>query len=182
QDGLDGGDGVVTVNNNNQAAVASNDVYGVTLRQSISDPGSTFVNPGGVLANDSDADFNALTAVLVGSGPTHGTLNFFNADGSFSYTPAVGYVGADSFTYKVNDGFVDSNVATVNLTVGSRLSIPTNLGAVPGGTVVVPVNINNPNPFGSGGLNAATLALNYDPAVFTVSAGDFQTDLAGPTA
>ena len=175
QDGLDSGDGVVTVQNTNQAAVANNDFYGVTLRQSVSDPGATFVNPGGVLANDTDVDLDPLTAVLVGSGPSHGTLDFFSADGSFSYTPALGYVGPDSFTYRANDGFVNSNLATVNLTVGSRLSIPTNLPAVPGGTVVVPVNIDNPNPFGSGGFNTATLAMNYDPALFTVSAGDFQT-------
>ena len=181
QDGLDSGDGVVTVQNTNQAAVANNDFYGVTLRQSVSDPGATFVNPGGVLANDTDVDLDPLTAVLVGSGPSHGTLDFFSADGSFSYTPALGYVGPDSFTYRANDGFVNSNLATVNLTVGSRLSIPTNLPAVPGGTVVVPVNIDNPNPFGSGGLNAATLAFNYDPALFTVSAGDFQTGPTGPT-
>jgi hypothetical protein len=41
----------------------------------------------------------------------------FNADGTFSYTPTAGYVGADSFTYTANDGTADSNVATVSLTV-----------------------------------------------------------------
>ncbi len=33
----------------------------------------------------------------------HGTLSL-NADGTFTYTPNAGYVGSDSFTYKLNDG------------------------------------------------------------------------------
>src|SRR5205807_859473 len=62
-----------------------------------------------------DADGDSLTAVLV-SGPSHGTLALA-ANGSFTYTPAVDYIGPDSFTYKANDGQVDSNVSTVSLTV-----------------------------------------------------------------
>ena len=62
----------------------------------------------GVLANDTDADGDTLTAVLV-TGPTHGTLTL-NADGSFTYTPAANYNGTDSFTYQANDGTADSNV------------------------------------------------------------------------
>ena len=40
-----------------------------------------------------------------------------NADGSFTYTPALNYNGTDSFTYKANDGSADSNLATVTITV-----------------------------------------------------------------
>ena len=69
----------------------------------------------GVLGNDTDADDNSLTAILV-QGPTHGTLAL-SADGSFIYTPAANYNGPDSFTYKANDGIADSNVATVSITV-----------------------------------------------------------------
>src|SRR5262249_43906979 len=58
---------------------------------------------------------DALTATLL-SGPGHGSLNF-HADGSFTYTPAAGYVGPDSFTYRVSDGMQTSNPATVYLTV-----------------------------------------------------------------
>src|SRR5205823_4843610 len=36
---------------------------------------------------------------------------------SFSYTPAANYNGSDSFTYMVNDGTIDGNPATVNITV-----------------------------------------------------------------
>jgi VCBS repeat-containing protein len=75
-----------------------------------------------VLANDSDVNGDALTASLV-SGPAYGTVTL-NANGSFIYTPAANYNGADSFTYKLNDGQADSNVATVNLTVNPVNDVP----------------------------------------------------------
>ena len=52
----------------------------------------------GVLANDTAAGGATLTAVLV-TGPAHGTLTL-NPDGSFTYTPAAGFSGSDSFTYQ----------------------------------------------------------------------------------
>ena len=62
-----------------------------------------------------DGNTAGLVAV-VSSNPTHGNLAF-NADGSFSYTPAAAYTGPDSFTYKDSGGGTFSNVATVALTV-----------------------------------------------------------------
>lgn len=71
----------------------------------------------GVLANDSDADGDVLTAVLVaGSGPSHGMLSL-NSDGTFTYTPTAGYLGADSFQYQASDGVLLSTAATVSFTV-----------------------------------------------------------------
>jgi VCBS repeat-containing protein len=69
----------------------------------------------GVLGNDSDADGQTLTAAKV-SDPSHGTLTL-RPDGSYDYSPAAGYNGPDSFTYKASDGTSDSNVATVSITV-----------------------------------------------------------------
>ena len=69
----------------------------------------------GVLANDTGADADPLTAVLV-TDVSHGALSL-EADGSFTYTPTAGYSGPDSFTYKANDGTADSNTVTVSLTV-----------------------------------------------------------------
>src|SRR5262249_25127326 len=76
----------------------------------------------GVLANDSDVDGDHLTAVLV-SGPAHGSLNL-NADGSFTYLAATNYNGPDSFTYKANDGMLDSLPVTVAITVLSVNDVP----------------------------------------------------------
>ena len=54
------------------------------------------------------------------------------------------------------------------------LSIPTDLPASQGGTVIVPVNIDTAQPAGSNGLTNAVLALTFDPQVFEVSADDVE--------
>ena len=55
----------------------------------------------GFLADDYDPDADTLTIAAV-TQPANGTLAW-NADGSFTYTPDAGYVGSDSFTYKLSD-------------------------------------------------------------------------------
>jgi fibronectin type 3 domain-containing protein len=54
-----------------------------------------------------------------------------------------------------------------------QLSIPS-LSATAGGTVTVPINIDNANPTGAAGLASAEIGLTYDPQVFTVAAADVQ--------
>src|SRR5262249_52888889 len=49
------------------------------------------------------------------TGPAHGTLT--GSAPSLVYTPAAGYAGADSFTFKANDGFFDGNTATISISV-----------------------------------------------------------------
>jgi VCBS repeat-containing protein len=68
---------------------------------------------GQLTASDVDGD---LLSFALGVGPQNGEL-VFSADGNFTYTPDADYNGTDSFTYKANDGTVDSNVATVTITV-----------------------------------------------------------------
>src|SRR5205085_3415359 len=77
-----------------------------------------------ILANDTDADGDALTQHLV-SGPSHGTVSVNNS-GDLCYAPDMYYSGSDSFTYLVNDGAADSNVATVSLNIIGMMSIGTN--------------------------------------------------------
>jgi hypothetical protein len=62
----------------------------------------------------SDVDGDSLTYHIVDS-PTHGTLS--GTPPSLTYSPDLNFFGTDSFTFKVNDGTVDSNVATVTITV-----------------------------------------------------------------
>jgi serine/threonine protein kinase len=71
----------------------------------------------GVLGNDVDAKGRALTAVQV-DGPKHGMLAL-RADGSFSYAPDSGFDGSDRFTYKANNGILDSDPATVSISVNA---------------------------------------------------------------
>lgn len=101
----------------NQPPTGVNDSYSVNEDQTLT------VNAPGVLGNDTDPDGNALTAVL-GAGPAHGQLTL-NANGSFTYTPAANYNGPDSFTYRPNDGTIDGNLTTVNLTVNPVNDAPT---------------------------------------------------------
>ena len=77
----------------------------------------------GILANDSDADGDALTAQLI-SGPANGTLAM-NADGSFTYTPNAGFSGTDTFSYAASDGALNSSAATVTINVNSTNDAPT---------------------------------------------------------
>src|SRR5207247_2106492 len=73
------------------------------------------VSAPGVLAEDSDADGDALSAALV-SNPTHGTLTL-NSDGSLVYQPALLSLHAARPIYKASDGQAQSDVATVTITV-----------------------------------------------------------------
>jgi VCBS repeat-containing protein len=70
-----------------------------------------------------DGDNNPLTYSVVTT-PINGTVTL-NQDGTFTYTPNTNFNGTDSFTYKVNDGKADSNVATVNLTINAVNDAPT---------------------------------------------------------
>ncbi len=92
----------------------------VTVADSIvvNEGGTATVLAGGatsVLTNDSDAESDPLSAILV-SGPANGTLTL-NPNGTFSYTHNGGETTTDSFTYKANDGTADGNTVTVNITV-----------------------------------------------------------------
>jgi VCBS repeat-containing protein len=69
----------------------------------------------GVLGNDTDPQNNPITAIL-DTDVGHGMLAL-NADGSFSYTPTSNYSGTDSFSYRVSDGFHESGVVTVVMTI-----------------------------------------------------------------
>jgi uncharacterized repeat protein (TIGR01451 family) len=60
-----------------------------------------------------DADFDALTYQY--TQPTHGGLS--GTAPNLTYTPDEGYTGPDSFTFKANDGYADSNLATVTINV-----------------------------------------------------------------
>jgi len=70
-----------------------------------------------------DIDGDAVLTFIKVSDPTHGVLNL-NADGSFSYTPNADYNGVDTFSYKVNDGTVDSQTLSVTITIQSVNDAP----------------------------------------------------------
>jgi hypothetical protein len=100
----------------NRAPSARGEAYATDVGKTLAVPAK------GVLANDSDPDGNALSAVLV-AGPANGSLAF-RPDGSFDYTPAPGFSGADSFTYVASDGALRSDPVTVPLTVNASNRAP----------------------------------------------------------
>jgi len=69
-----------------------------------------------------DADGDALIYQVV-TGPSHGTLTGQAPD--LTYTPAANYSGSDTFTFKANDGSLDSNTATITLSIQPVNNIPT---------------------------------------------------------
>lgn len=94
------------------APAAAADAYATTAGRAL-----TVAAAAGVLANDADVDAgDALGAALV-QGPASGALGL-NPDGSFTYTPARGFLGTDSFTYRATDAAgATSATTTVSIDV-----------------------------------------------------------------
>ena len=70
--------------------------------------------PGDANPDCTDIDSASLSYAIVGAA-SHGTASILA--GKLHYVPNANYNGSDSFTYKANDGALDSNTATVSVTV-----------------------------------------------------------------
>ncbi|VAW39006.1 T1SS secreted agglutinin RTX, partial [hydrothermal vent metagenome] len=97
----------ITVNSDNEAPIAVDDVYGVNLN------GSVDFNP---LENDSDPDGDTITIESINTAGLRGVVTT-NADGSLYYQASFLFTGTDSFTYTITDGNGGSSTATVNMCV-----------------------------------------------------------------
>ena len=111
---------MITVNNTNQPPVAN------TISEITPEDLSCTIELTGA-----DPDKDSLI-YLVASQPSHGILS--GAIPSLTYTPATNFYGTDSFTFKANDGSLDSNVATVNITV-NPVNDPPSIGAIGAKTI-----------------------------------------------
>ena len=104
----------ITVAAVNDAPTAVADVFTTTENVPLVVPAP------GILANDTDVDSSALTALLVASvAPSSGTLSPIT-NGGFTYTPANGFSGPATFTYRAVDNATppsQSAIATVTITV-----------------------------------------------------------------
>jgi hypothetical protein len=88
-----------------------------------------------------DPDENVLSYLVV-SQPTRGTLTGNGAN--LVYTPQANASGSDSFTFKVNDGAVDSAIATVSITVAAVNDPPVAAALTGTNAVVVIEDIARP--------------------------------------
>lgn len=71
---------------------------------------------GALMASDVDVG-DALTYSIVANGALGQADVTDVATGAYTYTPNQDAIGTDSFTFKVNDGSVDSNIATITVTI-----------------------------------------------------------------
>ncbi|MCS6288724.1 MAG: DUF4347 domain-containing protein [Nitrospira sp.] len=143
----------------NDAPIAGNDNY------TVQEDGILNVDVNsGLLATDMEIDGDAISTILV-SGPSHGTLTL-NPDGSFSYTPHANYVGPDSFTYRVTDGTLQSNLAAVSLMISPANDAPVVTPIAPDVTFV---EGGLPQVFDATGTIGDVDAANFDGGSLTVS-------------
>ena len=122
-----------------------------------------------VTATDLDGDTLTYTTA---TGPAHGTVTW-NSGGNYTYTPASNFYGADSFTYKVNDGTLDSLTATVSLTINPINDAPVN--AVPSAQTMDEDTSLNITGLGvsdvDSGVSPITVTLAVGHGVLNVAAG-----------
>lgn len=90
----------------------------VANSQSISTDEDT---PTDITLTGNDIDEDPLTFILMEQ-PAHGTLS--GTAPNLTYSPNTNYNGPDSFTFMVNDGKMDSNIATVDIIVNPVNDVP----------------------------------------------------------
>lgn len=99
----------------NRPPLANDDAY-----ETASDT-QLVVSAPGILENDTDSNLgDALSVSIVDTTGTWGTIDYWNGDGSFAYTPRAGYRGGDTFRYSVTDGELNSSPATVTITISEQ--------------------------------------------------------------
>ena len=101
-----------------------------------------------VLDGDTDSNGDTLTPVIADQ-PTNGAAEV-NDDGTVTYTPADGFKGVDSFTYRASDGDLTSNLATVTITVANAAPVAVDDAASTGTNTSVGVDVleNDSDPNG----------------------------------
>ena len=74
--------------------------------------------PVDIILKASDPEINDPLMAEIVSPPSNGKLSDINqTTGVVTYTPNTGFTGSDGFTFKANDGKVDSSTGTISITV-----------------------------------------------------------------
>ncbi|MBA3708453.1 MAG: tandem-95 repeat protein, partial [Planctomycetes bacterium] len=104
----------ITVTAVNDAPIAVADAYAA-----IEDTILTVPAGSGVLANDHDVDGPTLSAVLVAAPQASDGVLVLASDGSFTFTPVANRNGPVTFTYRANDGALQSAITTATLSIAA---------------------------------------------------------------
>ena len=99
-----------------------------------------------IMLTASDPDNDPLTYSIV-TQPLHGILSA-GTGGSYTYAAASNYVGPDSFTFKTNDGYIDSNTATVSITVQNGPPVANNQAITVNKNAQQTINLEATDPNG----------------------------------
>jgi hypothetical protein len=136
-------------------------------------------NVAGVLANDTDAQSDPLTAVLV-TGPTNAASFALATNGTFNYTPNAGFSGPDTFTYRADDGTEQSadTIVTINVVASCAFDADLNDDGVVDRSDMVILIANYGTTSGATGADGD---INCDGAVGLRDLHELQTRL-GPVA
>ncbi|MEM7510756.1 MAG: Ig-like domain-containing protein, partial [Bacteroidota bacterium] len=185
----------LTVNFTFQTESTGGNIPPIANAQNVSTPENTPVN---ITLSGSDADGDPITFVDI-TQPQKGQLS--GTAPNLTYTPNQGATGSDSFTFKVNDGQVNSSTATVSIEIipGNRAPIAnsqsvttpegqalaiTLTGSDPDGDPIDFVDISTPQ---KGQLSGTAPNLTYTPNqgatgsdsfTFKVNDGDLNSNTA----
>jgi hypothetical protein len=99
-------------------ATESETVNSTTVNPPVANNGSVTTTAGTAVNGTLSATGTAPLSFSVVAAPAHGTVSITNAStGAFTYTPASGFSGSDSFTFHASNGGGASNTATESETV-----------------------------------------------------------------
>jgi VCBS repeat-containing protein len=137
----------INVSEANQAPVAQNQSYNAVgntpLGVGTMPTGPAVTQTGSVLNGDSDPDSGSPITLTGNSQPAHGSV-VMDSDGTFTYAPAAGFSGVDSFTYTITDTDDPNNpktaTGTVTITVGPVVWYVDNSKSAGSGTSTSPFN------------------------------------------
>ncbi len=154
-----------------------------------------------VLANDTDADGDALSIASISMAPAQGTAVVNPGAQTIRYTPGAGFSGTDTFKYRVTDGLggtaegtvtvsVNAPPAAVDDDVAAVFETPLNIAVLANdtdadGDALTVSAIATPPSHGTAVINAGAQTIRYDPdgAFFGTDTFDYRvSDGRGGTA
>jgi len=135
-------------------------------------------------ANDADGD--TLTYSII-SNPSHGTLSDLSSGSNVTYTPRANYHGVDSFTFKANDGNLDSDpeTITINVTAIDDTPVATNITVTTDNDVAEAITLSGTDAEGTsltysivnapknGVLSGTSPNLTYTPKYNSIGSDSF---------